>query len=207
MIQDHVDKNIYTKSKTLEDVYEPVSKGEKGRVGEGAGCAPDVGNGDVRLNAQAEVIERLLREISLVITKKGRDILSYFEITPPQFHALLALKETGELTMGELCQAMYLACSTVTDLTERMQQKGYVSRTKDPNDRRVIKVRLEDRGREIIDHVLEERRRYLRYLLQRLGKEEVDEMMNSLMTLRELINSDFNSDPRSSKWGKQSDKS
>lgn len=180
-------------------------------------CAPGLDNrrqlrdehlvGGVRLSTQAEVIERLLREISLVITKKGRDILSNFEITPPQFHALLALKETGELTMGELCQAMYLACSTVTDLTERMQQKGYVTRTKDPNDRRVMKVRLEDRGREIIEHVLQERRRYLRHLLQGLGEKEVDEMMSALMTLRELINSDINSDPRSSKWGKQSDKS
>lgn len=142
------------------------------------------------LHAQADIVERLLREISLVIMKKGRDILADFEITPPQFHALLALKENGELTMGELCQAMYLACSTVTDLTERMQRHGYVSRTKDPKDRRVIKVRLEDRGREVIERVLQERRRYLRSLLQGIDEKNLNEMVNVLKRLRQLVNSE-----------------
>lgn len=70
-------------------------------------------------------IEFLLRKISVIVKRKGREILSHFPITPPQFTALLLLRDEGDLTIGELSQKMYLACSTMTDLIDRMEKTGW----------------------------------------------------------------------------------
>jgi DNA-binding MarR family transcriptional regulator len=64
--------------------------------------------------------------MSVLIKRKGRDILNHFPITPPQFTSLLWLNQEGDMTIGELSQKMYLACSTMTDLIYRMEKSGVV---------------------------------------------------------------------------------
>lgn len=103
-------------------------------------------------------IERLLREISAVVKRKGREILNHFPITPPQFTALTWLKDEGDLTIGDLSQKMCLACSTMTDLIDRMEKNELVTRIRDEKDRRVVRIHLLDYGEKIINEVLAARR-------------------------------------------------
>ena len=63
-------------------------------------------------------IDKLIRRVSFVIKCRGRDILNDFDITPPQFNALLLLAEYGDMTIGDLGTKMYLASSTATDLID-----------------------------------------------------------------------------------------
>ena len=60
-------------------------------------------------------MEKELRYISHLIKQKGREILSNYTITPPQFVALQWLHESGDMTIGDLSNKMYLAFSTTTD--------------------------------------------------------------------------------------------
>ncbi|MRG28711.1 MarR family winged helix-turn-helix transcriptional regulator [Laceyella tengchongensis] len=130
-------------------------------------------------------IERLLREISVIVKRKGRDILNHFPITPPQFNALLWLYEDGDMTIGELSQKMYLACSTMTDLIDRMEKNGVVERVRDERDRRVVRIHLLEKGREIIDEVMKTRRQYLSEILSHLSDEEALHMKKHLSVLHE----------------------
>lgn len=130
-------------------------------------------------------IERLLREISVIVKHKGREILANFPITPPQFTALLWLEEEGDLTIGELSQKMYLACSTMTDLIDRMEKNGVVERVRDDRDRRVVRIHLLEKGTEIITEVMEARRKYLENVLARLSDDEAIEIKKYLSILFE----------------------
>lgn len=130
-------------------------------------------------------IERLLREISLMVKRKGRDILTHFPVTPPQFNALLWICDEGDLTIGELSQKMFLACSTMTDLIDRMEKNGVVARVRDERDRRVVRIHLLDKGREIIDQVMQARRQYLAEILAHLSDEEAGQMKKHLSILHE----------------------
>ncbi|MFC7440787.1 MarR family winged helix-turn-helix transcriptional regulator [Laceyella putida] len=130
-------------------------------------------------------IERLLREISVIVKRKGRDILNHFPITPPQFNALLWLSDEGDMTIGELSQKMFLACSTMTDLIDRMEKNGVVERVRDERDRRVVRIHLLEKGREIIDEVLQARRQYLAEILSHLSDEEALKMKKHLSVLHE----------------------
>lgn len=75
-------------------------------------------------------IEKSLRHIAAIIKQKGREILNQYAITPPQFVGLQWLYELGDMTIGELSGKMYLACSTTTDLIDRMEKISLSSGSK-----------------------------------------------------------------------------
>lgn len=132
-------------------------------------------------------IEELLRSVSTILKKRGRDILSNFDITPPQLDALLVLREFGELTMGELCQKMFLACSTATDLIDRMERNGLIERVRDTADRRVIRLKVLEKGSSVIDEVLEARRGYLATILAEIDVADKERLIQSLEQLNYLM--------------------
>lgn len=137
-------------------------------------------NGDVVAN-----IEKDLRYISGIIKQKGREMLSNYKITPPQFVALQWLFEDGDMTIGELSNKMYLACSTTTDLVDRMEKNMLVIRVKDPSDRRVVRIHLLEEGERIIDEVIKKRQRYLEEVLKNFSTEEIQFFQNNLMKLHQ----------------------
>lgn len=136
-------------------------------------------------------IEELLRNVGTVLKKRGRDILSNFEVTPPQLEALLVLREFGELTMGELCQKMFLACSTATDLIDRMERNQLIERVRDTNDRRVIRLRVLPKGAQMIEEVLEARRNYLSSTLNELDVADKERLIQTLEQLHYLMTRDL----------------
>ena len=135
-------------------------------------------------------IEALLRDVSTIIRKRGRDILSDFDVTPPQFDALLALRDGGELTMGELCQRMYLACSTATDLIDRMERNRLILRERDATDRRVIRLKMTEKGQNVIKEVLLARKRYLSAVLVHVEPDAREKLIQSLTQLYSLMTRD-----------------
>ncbi len=134
-------------------------------------------------------LDRLIRHTNSIIRRRGRDILQEFDITPPQFDALLILKSNkGEdLTIGELGERMYLACSTATDLIDRMERNGLVERTRDANDRRVIRLRVLEKGHQMVEEVLAARKRYLAEVLQDVPQEDIQAMIRSMTQLDQLL--------------------
>jgi len=128
-------------------------------------------------------IEKDLRYISGIIKQKGREILSQYTITPPQFIALQWLFEVGDMTIGELSNKMYLACSTTTDLVDRMEKNELVMRVKDENDRRVVRVHLLKEGERIIEEVIKKRQNYLNEVLVDFSEEEVTLLAKGLNRL------------------------
>jgi DNA-binding MarR family transcriptional regulator len=128
-------------------------------------------------------IERELRYVSSIVKQKGREILADFPITPPQFIALQWLNEEGDMTIGELSNKMYLACSTTTDLIDRMEANDLVERVRDTSDRRVVRIHLKEKGKKIIDEVLEARRKYLADVLAQFSERDIEDLARTLQIL------------------------
>ncbi|MFC0270218.1 MarR family winged helix-turn-helix transcriptional regulator [Metabacillus herbersteinensis] len=140
---------------------------------------------EMMMNVQTVAdLEKSLRHISGIIKQKGREILSQYTITPPQFVALQWLLEHGDLTIGELSNKMYLAFSTTTDLVDRMEKNELVLRVKDPKDRRVVRIHLLSEGERIIAEVIEKRQNYLRDTLINFEEDELLSLEKSLKKLQ-----------------------
>jgi MarR family transcriptional regulator, organic hydroperoxide resistance regulator len=130
-------------------------------------------------------LEKSLRYVAAILKQKGREILTQYPITPPQFVALQWLLEEGDMTIGELSNKMYLAFSTTTDLVDRMEKNRLVARVKDQNDRRVVRIHLLQEGERIIEEVIKKRQQYLLEVLENFSEEEIIFLEKSLKKLHQ----------------------
>lgn len=135
-------------------------------------------------------IERYLRKVDYIIRKKGREILLDFNITVPQFTALQILIYNGTMTIGELSQKMDLACSTITDLIDRMEKSNLVVRKKDNKDKRVVKVEVLENGHLILGQVLEKRVEYLTSKLIEFNHKDKVNLNKGLESLYDAVKED-----------------
>lgn len=117
-------------------------------------------------------LEEAIRRSNTVIYRRGRSILTEMGISNPQFNALLTLNEFGPLTMGELCKHLVTACSTATDLADRLERDGLVERVRDPKDRRIVRMHMLPKGEKVVDLVINERLRFLDKVLLEYSSEE-----------------------------------
>ena len=57
-------------------------------------------------------------------------------------NCLNILSFTGQMTAGELAKATGLTTASITGVTDRLEEAGYVRRERDPKDRRRVVIRL-----------------------------------------------------------------
>lgn len=134
-------------------------------------------------NNHVEAIEKYLRKIDYIVRKNGRMILNDYNLTAPQFTALQILINSGGMTISELSQKMDLACSTITDLVDRMEKSELVKRTRDEKDKRVVRVTTLKKGGEVLNKVMDKRISFLESKLENLSSEEKESLMNALEKL------------------------
>lgn len=132
-------------------------------------------------------IERYLRKVDYIIRKNGRAILADFNITGPQFSALQILINRGNMTIGELSQNMDLACSTITDLVDRMEKTDLVVRKKDEKDKRVVRVEVLPKGHDVLEKVLKKRIEFLSDKLSDFSYEDKHRLDLGLKALHEAM--------------------
>ncbi len=132
-------------------------------------------------------VEKELRYISGIVKQRGRVILNHYPITAPQFVALQWLLEKGDMTIGELSNYIHLACSTTTDLVDRMENNDLVERVRDPKDRRVVRIHVLEKGKQIIHEVIEKRQNYLEEVLKDVSEDDVDTLNRLLHVLHEKM--------------------
>ena len=73
-------------------------------------------------------------------------ILKPLGLTYTQYIVFLALWETGEATIGELGHRLYLDCGTLTPLLKKMEEHGWIRRTRSREDERVVHVSVTKEG-------------------------------------------------------------
>jgi DNA-binding MarR family transcriptional regulator len=78
------------------------------------------------------------------------------KISVPQYNALRALAEGGSLTMSELTRALGVTMGAATNIVNRLTNRAYTRRERGTDDRRVVRVSLTPRGKEVLRRTQEE---------------------------------------------------
>src|SRR5689334_22568086 len=85
-------------------------------------------------------------------TAAYKPVLDRIGVTYPQYLVLLVLFEVDGASVGEIGGKLNLDSGTLTPLLKRLQAQGFVSRNRDKNDERVVRVHLTAQGREARIH-------------------------------------------------------
>ena len=78
-------------------------------------------------------------------------MLAEMDVTYTQYLALLVLWEQKSLSIKELGQALYLDTGTLTPMLKKMEQKGLLTRTRLPQDERVVMIELTEKSQSLRD--------------------------------------------------------
>lgn len=70
-------------------------------------------------------------------------------LTYTQYIVFLALWEKDGIPVGELCEKLMLDNGTLSPLLKKMQQAGYLERTRSAEDDRVVVITLTEAGRAL----------------------------------------------------------
>ena len=70
-------------------------------------------------------------------------------LTYTQYLVFLVLWEKDGCTVGELCEKLMLDNGTLSPLLKKMQEAGYIRRTRSASDDRVVVVTLTEAGRAL----------------------------------------------------------
>ncbi|MCO6412427.1 MAG: MarR family transcriptional regulator [Thiogranum sp.] len=101
---------------------------------------------------QKDNVDRMLsalRRVIRAIDLHSRQLVQSHGLTGPQALILRTLLDGG-LSAGALAKRVSLSQGTVTDILNRLEQRGLVTRVRAENDRRRVMVELSAAGRECL---------------------------------------------------------
>ena len=102
----------------------------------------------------AEQIDELVKLISRSLFTaflRGAESWARLDVTMPQMKVLMLLGLHGSLPVSSLAAQMSVSPPNVTGILDRLEQHGWVRRTQDLHDRRVVRVMLTEEGQRFLD--------------------------------------------------------
>ena len=108
-------------------------------------------------------------------------------VTMSQCSTILAIGKRGKMTMNELSEWMSLATSTMTRIVDNLVRDGYIERTQDDRDRRVVHVSLTDAGNQLFEGILRIYHEYHRRIVENIPPEEMHKVVEALQLLKVAI--------------------
>lgn len=99
-----------------------------------------------RTESALRAIRRLLRASEI----GGRQIAAATGLTPSQLVVLQEVARHGETTAGAIATAVRFSQATVTNLVDRLESRGLVTRRRGEQDRRQVWVAISGEGRAVL---------------------------------------------------------
>ena len=75
-------------------------------------------------------------------------------ITYTQYIVFMALWQEDNQTVSQICSKLYLDSGTLTPLLKKMEEKGWLTRTRSKEDERVVRISLTEKGWEMREKCL-----------------------------------------------------
>ena len=104
------------------------------------------------------------------ITRVYRPLLSQLGVTYSQFLVLLALWEQDRQTVTSLGASLFLDSGTLSPVLKRLEASGFITKTRQSRDERVVEVMLTRNGHDL----QEQAREVCRKVRCRIGMPEPD---------------------------------
>jgi len=94
-----------------------------------------------------------LRKMIQAIDRHSTNLKKKFGLTGPQLILLQSISAHSKVSVTQLSKNVSLSQATVTDITKRLEKRGYITRTRDTEDKRKTNIALTENGKAILDRV------------------------------------------------------
>src|SRR5215213_3658603 len=86
---------------------------------------------------------------NLAVNRLNKPVLDQLGLTYLQYIAIVALYEHDDQTVSGLGERLFLDSSTLTPLLKRLEAMGHLTRQRNPEDERQVRISLTPQGRSV----------------------------------------------------------
>ena len=131
-------------------------------------------------------VKNLFSGISTEMVKNSVGIMG-FAVNMSQLKAMTAFSEDSLLSMGELCKMANIKMPSMTEAVDRFEKEGILDRIRDDEDRRVVKVKMTEKGKKMHKEVLKKRADELTKIFGVLTTKDRTKLVDSLKNVSEIL--------------------
>ncbi len=132
---------------------------------------------------KAELIRAVIelqRRVNRSLREYTTDAWMNLSLTIAQLKSLFFIANEGSTNFKKLAAALGVTPSNVTGIIDRLVEQGLVSRTENPEDRRILLLRATDRGQALLTDLRESRISHMSQILAHLSPEELSCLVHGL---------------------------
>lgn len=133
---------------------------------------------DILVNLFNEILKL---EEEAIITDEFKDI------TNNDMHIIEAVRLSGENTMSVVAKKLGITAGSLTTSVNSLVNKKYVTRQRSEEDRRVVFLKLTEKGKRAYEHHREYHRQMTEAVISRLDENEVPVLIKTLTGLSDFF--------------------
>lgn len=99
------------------------------------------------------------------------------DITMPQCLVMRVAYINDNCKMSDISNALGVTMANVTSMVDRLIRDGYVERSEDPDDRRIVRISLTKVGRKTCEEIREGKRRHFTRIFSKISVKERTKFM------------------------------
>ncbi|MEA2509155.1 MAG: hypothetical protein QOG21_1237 [Actinomycetota bacterium] len=143
----------------------------------------------MNLTPETSTQQELAARLRLAVMRLARRLRQQGEegATPSMLSALASVERLGPVTLSELAQLERVQPPSITKVVARLEDEGLVTRSGDPNDRRISRIALTSKGKRFIEKNRSRKTAYLARGLSNLEPGERDILNEALDVLDRLL--------------------
>jgi len=142
------------------------------------------------IEQEVEILNRMSPELSRVFGTQDLEEVLDIDIKFAHIPILCQIRILKSPTMGELGEISNFQLSTLTRVVDRLVERELVAREADASDRRVVRIRITDKGCQIVRKFEMARKKKVKSILMRLTSRERKDLMRVLQDIHKRISSE-----------------
>jgi len=137
-------------------------------------------------------VDSIVETIIYLYTESRRltkGLASQFGLTGPQLTVIKLLETFQDLSLSSLSERIRAQNSTVTGIIDRMEREGLVRRERSTVDRRVVHIRLSEKGQKLARQIQVEPMEIFRDALASLTQADLRDLLRIMNKLQKYVRS------------------
>jgi MarR family transcriptional regulator, organic hydroperoxide resistance regulator len=110
-------------------------------------------------------------------------------LTIAQLKSLFFIADKGKTNFKKLADALGVTPPNVTGIVDRLVEHGLVSRTENPEDRRIMLLQITAKGRNLLHNLQQNRASHMATILGKLSDEDIAALLRGMKALTETARS------------------
>jgi len=143
---------------------------------------------DTRYKSDMSIDERVMMAMVRIaerFKKNSSALVKTWGLTFSQYNVLRVLdaSENGQNTMRNVNRIMLVSSANMTGIAKRLEKKGFIIRTSDPNDDRIKRLQITPGGTRVVKDISDHKEQSLKRYLTRYSDEEKSALLETLRAI------------------------